>query len=108
MYRETQAVSSTLRLWWRCTLCGWRVDTFGSDHAGDVDRTAMGWEVLDHLEAKRMASASLTPERPPKGSSRLAPSARANIMSWWPADPERTPSESDGAPEGRTRVTPDG
>ncbi len=52
MHRETQAVSSTLRLWWRCTLCGWRVDTFGSDQASDVDRTAMGWEVLDHLEAK--------------------------------------------------------
>ncbi len=45
-------MSGTLRLWWRCTLCRWRIDTFGADHADEGDRTAMGWEVLDHLEVR--------------------------------------------------------
>jgi hypothetical protein len=42
----------TVRLWWRCTLCGWKVDTIGHRHSDEHDQAAMGWDVLDHLEVK--------------------------------------------------------
>jgi hypothetical protein len=41
-----------LRLWWRCTLCGWRVDTFGVSHDNGAERSALGFDVLDHLETR--------------------------------------------------------
>lgn len=42
----------TVRLWWRCSLCRYRFDTFGTSH--DEGRAAMRRDarVLDHLEWK--------------------------------------------------------
>lgn len=40
------------RLWWRCSLCRWRVDTFGSSHTSEGDRRSLGNEVLGHLDTK--------------------------------------------------------
>lgn len=31
---------------------GWRVDTFGLSHDNDAERSALGFEVLDHLQAR--------------------------------------------------------
>ena len=43
-----------IRLWWRCTLCRWKVDTFGYDHTDSADLLALGWDarVLRHLYRK--------------------------------------------------------
>lgn len=40
------------RLWWRCTICRWKVDTFGKSHDDRNDRVSLGWEVLDHLQER--------------------------------------------------------
>lgn len=41
----------TVRLWWKCRLCGRRFDTFGVDHGTD-DLLAAAWEALDHFDAR--------------------------------------------------------
>lgn len=40
----------SVRLWWRCTLCRYRFDTFGGN-SGDIDLHRAAWEALDHLSA---------------------------------------------------------
>lgn len=41
----------SVRLWWRCTLCRYRFDTFGGGNSGDIDLHRAAWEALDHLSA---------------------------------------------------------
>lgn len=46
------------RLWWRCRLCRWQIDTFGVSHDDIGDRCALGDEVLGHLETRHPKEAA--------------------------------------------------
>lgn len=41
-----------VRLWWRCTLCRFRFDTFGLSHDDPEDRTAMADYAMPHVEGR--------------------------------------------------------
>lgn len=44
------AAPKTVRLWWRCSLCRFRLDMFGTNH--DESRTAMADYAYPHLTSR--------------------------------------------------------
>lgn len=66
--------SRTVRLWWRCSLCRYRLDTFGTSHDDPVDLHRLGWEVLDHLAERHR----LTPERVDEAAALFTPAGQTS------------------------------